>query len=79
MKKQTNNTVKGGSSRTTCSGFTLVEALVILTIIIALVGVLTMACIQPVMESRTYNKLTGAKTTWWDAIWVELRVQDTPK
>jgi hypothetical protein len=31
------------------------------------------------MQSETYNKLTGAKTTWWDAIWVELRVQDNPK
>lgn len=28
------------------------------------------------MESSTYNKLTGAKTTTWDAMWVELRVQD---
>jgi hypothetical protein len=30
------------------------------------------------MESRTYNRLTGASTTWWDAVWVELRVQDQP-
>lgn len=30
-------------------------------------------------ESKTYNKLTGAKTTMWDALWVELRVQDVPK
>lgn len=28
------------------------------------------------MESRTYNRLTGAKTTWWDAMWVELRVME---
>lgn len=33
--------------------------------------------IQPTMESRTFNKLTGAKTTAWDALWVELRVQET--
>lgn len=31
------------------------------------------------MESRTYNRLTGAETTTWDALWVELRVQDSPK
>lgn len=31
------------------------------------------------MESKTYNKLTGAHTTWWDAAWVELRVQGEPK
>ena len=31
------------------------------------------------MESKTYNKLTGAHTTWWDAAWVELRVQGDTK
>ena len=30
-------------------------------------------------ESNTYNKLTHAHTTTWDAMWVELRVQDSPK
>jgi hypothetical protein len=30
------------------------------------------------MESKTYNKLTGANTTWWDALWVELRVMESP-
>jgi len=30
-------------------------------------------------ESRTYNRLTGAHTTAWDALWVELRVQDSTK
>jgi len=25
-------------------------------------------------EARVYNKLTGAKVTTWDAMWVELRV-----
>jgi hypothetical protein len=36
------------------------------------------AMIQAHMESKTYNKLTGASTTMWDALWVELRVQDQP-
>ena len=31
------------------------------------------------MESKTYNKITGAETTWWDAMWVELRVEGDPK
>lgn len=26
-------------------------------------------------ESAVYNRLTGAHTTTWDALWVELRVQ----
>lgn len=30
------------------------------------------------MESSTYNRLTGAQTTWWDAMWAELRVMDAP-
>lgn len=34
---------------------------------------------QPYFESSTYNRLTGAHTTYWDALWVELRVQDAPK
>lgn len=31
------------------------------------------------MEARTYNKLTGAHVTTWDAMWVDLRVQDKPQ
>ena len=31
------------------------------------------------MESDAYNRLTGANTTWWDAIWLDLRVTDSPK
>ena len=30
------------------------------------------------LESQTYNRLTGAHTTTWDAMWVELRVMDAP-
>lgn len=66
MKKKSNISI---------SGFTLVEGLVLIAIMLSLVVVFI---IRPLMESRTYNKLTGANTTWWDAIWVELRVQDQP-
>jgi hypothetical protein len=31
------------------------------------------------MESKTFNRLTGANTTWFDALWVELRVQEAPR
>lgn len=27
-------------------------------------------------EARTYRRLTGAEVTMWDAMWVELRVQE---
>ena len=51
---------------------TLVEVIMIAIIGLTLVGL----ALQPVNESRVYNKLTGAETTWWDAIWVELRVEN---
>ena len=51
---------------------------VVTTVVVALIGTAVFAIMQPVMESKTYNKLTGAHTTWWDALWVELRVQDQP-
>ncbi len=30
-------------------------------------------------EASTYNRLTGANVTTWDAVWVQLRVQSFPK
>jgi hypothetical protein len=30
-------------------------------------------------ESQVYNELTGAETTMWDAMWVQLRVQAPPQ
>lgn len=46
---------------------------------IALIGAILLGLLSAHMESQTYNKLTGAHTTTWDAMWVELRVQDDPK
>lgn len=46
-------------------------------IVAAVLGVLFVAafCIGAVMEARTFCKLTGrTDVTWWDAIWVDLRV-----
>lgn len=28
-------------------------------------------------EARTYSRLTGADVTMWDAMWVDLRVQES--
>jgi len=43
----------------------------------AVIGIIIIwiCCIN---ESATYNRLTGAHTTAWDAMWVELRIQDQP-
>jgi hypothetical protein len=30
-------------------------------------------------ESKAYNQITGANTTTWDAMWLELRVQGSPE
>ena len=55
------------------------DAVIITFITLALVIVAIMTVVQPIQESKAYNRLTGAKTTPWDAFWLDLRVQDTPK
>jgi len=35
--------------------------------------------VKSYFEAQSYNRLTGAHATTWDAMWVELRVQDSPK
>lgn len=31
------------------------------------------------MEARAYNNVTGKHVSTWDAMWIELRVQESPK
>lgn len=31
------------------------------------------------MEAAAYNRATGNNVSAWDAMWIELRVQDSPK
>jgi len=52
---------------------------IVSTVVLTLTLALGVACVRANMESKTYNRLTGADTTWWDALWVELRVIDGPK
>lgn len=33
---------------------------------------------QSAMEARAYEHATGVKVSTWDAMWVELRVQNAP-
>jgi len=30
-------------------------------------------------EASAYNRVTGANVSTWDAIWLDLRVQESPK
>lgn len=50
----------------------VVEALAASAIIVAIAG----WPVSSYFEARTYNKLTGAHTTTWDAMWVQLRIQE---
>lgn len=49
-----------------------------LTILLSLIVAATIVFVSPYYESKRYNKITGAHTTYWDAFWLELRVQDQP-
>jgi ABC-type spermidine/putrescine transport system permease subunit II len=51
---------------------------VVLLVLLALLATPVAVVFQAKMESSAYNRLTGAHTTWFDALWVELRVQDSP-
>ena len=48
-----------------------------IVLILGIVATLLSMILQPYFESKTYNKLTGAETTWWDAVWVELRIENS--
>ena len=57
-----------------------IEKIIVITILTLMFVVIPCVKIfESKMESDTYNKLTGASTTWKDALWVELRVQDSSK
>lgn len=47
--------------------------------LLLLIGIPTAWIISSHFEAKAYNRLTGAQTTTWDAMWLELRVQDSPK
>jgi hypothetical protein len=43
--------------------------------VVALLISIAAAILGPYFEARTYNKFTtGHKASYWDAVWVELRV-----
>jgi hypothetical protein len=46
--------------------------------VLAVAAIIALSVFSAHMESSAYNRLTGASTTWWDAMWVELRVMDQP-
>jgi hypothetical protein len=51
--------------------------------ILALVILVSVLCgayvFSSYQEAKVYTKLTGKNVTTWDALWVDLRVQDSAK
>lgn len=47
---------------------------VFLSIIGTVMGVVWVS--KSYMEARTFNRVTGAQVSTWDAMWIELRVQE---
>lgn len=35
--------------------------------------------VPPYFEAQSYNRITGENVSYWDALWVELRVQSCDK
>ena len=55
-------------------------AIPITMLVILFIAVAALIVVVPAyMEARTYNKLTGANVTTWDAIWIDLRVISEPR
>lgn len=55
------------------------EGCVTFVILIGFLGFIAVVALEPYFESRAYNRLTGAHATYWDALWLDLRVQKEPK
>lgn len=48
--------------------------------IVLIIGMfLTGLIIQPYFESKNFNRLTGKQTTYWDALFNQLRIQGDVK
>ena len=41
-----------------------------------LLGLLVFAILRPKFEAETYTRLTGKQVTYWDAVWLDLRIQE---
>ena len=57
---------------------TIVEWICVAGLIFCLLGGPAIWVLSSYNEAMVYNKLTGAHVTTWDAMWVELRIQEQP-
>jgi hypothetical protein len=48
-------------------------------VLMVVIGMPVITLLQASQESKRFNRLTGASTTMWDAVFLELRVELPPK
>lgn len=58
---------------------THLEKLIVAVGILFILAIPVAMVFDAYMEAKAYNSITGSNVSTWDAMWVELRVQDTPK
>ena len=51
----------------------------IVAFVVILAGLLILAVISPKMEAESYTRLTGKQVSYWDAVWLDLRIQEQVK
>lgn len=55
---------------------TFSEWLCVVGVALIVVGVVSIAVLQPHFEAKAYTNLTGKNVSYWDAVWLDLRVQE---
>lgn len=48
---------------------------VLIAVLLTFAAIFAFVGAQPYFEMQSYNRLTGSHATYWDAVWIELRVQ----
>ena len=57
----------------------LIDKLPWLLPLAVLVGIVCFQVFSAYMEAQTYNRVTGSNVSTWEALWVELRIQEGVK
>ena len=52
------------------------EKLAVVAMALLLIFCLSVIALKPKFEAETYARLTGKKVTYWDAVWLDLRIQE---
>jgi len=55
------------------------DTFVVGMVILFIIGGLFVWIGRGYMEASAYNRVTGADLSTWDALWIDLRVQEAPR